>query len=101
MLRERITAGLDLFIGSLDLRGLEWRFSNQLRVSTLSPALHDDSHRPNIHLVGMPLPFQNLRRDVIGRPADGLLLLFVVLQPRSQSKIPQLDPHVLIQKQIA
>lgn len=63
--------------------------------------VHDDSDGPDIHFIGMPLSLEDLRRDVIWRAADSFLLLLVILQPRGQSEIPQLDLHILIQEQIS
>ena len=44
----------------------------------------------------MSLAFKDLRGDVVGRAADRLLLLLVVLQPSRQSEVAQLDLHVLV-----
>lgn len=33
MLRERVAASFDFFIGSFDLRSLKWRFSDQLSIT--------------------------------------------------------------------
>lgn len=63
--------------------------------------VHDDSHRPNVDLIRMPLPFQYFRSDIVGRAANGLLLFLVELQPSRQSEVTKFDFHVLVQKEVS
>lgn len=73
-LRERKRTFLDLLIRILDIFGLKGR-------PPVDQSVNNDSNTPNIHLITMPLRFQYLRCDVIGRAADGLLLLPVEINP--------------------
>ena len=72
--REGEGALLDLLIGILHILGLKgW--------SAVDQSVNNDSNAPYIHLVTMSLGLQYLGRDVIGRAADGLLLLPVEIDP--------------------
>lgn len=75
-LREGEGTLLDLFIRILDIFGLKGR-------SAVDQSVNNDPNTPNIHLITMPLRFQYLRCDVVGRAADGLLLLTVEINPSS------------------
>lgn len=94
MLWEREAASLDFFIGGLDFGSFKGRFTDELGVN-------DDTDRPDVDLVRVPLPFQNLRSDVVGSSADSFLFLFIVLQPRGQSEVPQFDLHVFVEEEVS
>ena len=72
--REREGALLNLLIRILDIFGLKGR-------SAVDQSVNNDSNTPDIHFITMPLRFQYLRCDVIGRATDGLLLLPVEINP--------------------
>jgi hypothetical protein len=63
--------------------------------------LHNNSDRPNIHLVGVPFPLQDFRRNIVGSPANGLLLFLVELQAGCQSEVSELDLHVLVEEEVS
>ena len=85
---------LDFLVGVLDIFGLERRAS-------VDQSVNDDSDAPHIDFVAVPLRLQYLWSDVIGRSADGLLLLPVEINARGQSEIPDLDVHMLVEEQVA
>lgn len=91
---EREGALLDLFVSVLDIFGLERRAS-------VDQSVNDDSDAPHIDFITVPLRLQYLWSDVIGRSADGLLLLPVEVNARGQSEIPDLDVHMLVEEQVA
>jgi hypothetical protein len=49
----------------------------------------------------VPLALEDLRSDVVGRAADGLLLLLVVLKAGGEAEVAQLDLHVLVEEEVA
>lgn len=63
--------------------------------------LHDDTNGPDIDFVGMSLPLQDFRGDVVGRATNSFLLLLRVLQSGGKAEISQLDLHILIEEQIS
>lgn len=73
--REGEGALLDLLVCIFHIFGLKWR-------SAVDQSVNDDSNAPDIHLIAVPLGLQYLRRDVVWRTADGLLLLPVEVDPR-------------------
>lgn len=92
MIRERVIVHADLLVSGLDIGGLKWRFANDERVN-------DDTHRPSVHFVAMAgLAFEDFRRDIVGRAANGLLLLALELELGGETEIAQLDFQTFIKK---
>ena len=94
MIREAVLAGLDFLVGGFDFRSFEWGFPNQLSVN-------NDTNGPDIHLIGVPLSLKNFGCNIVRGSTNGLFLLFIILQPRGQTKISQLNLHILIQEQVS
>jgi len=95
VVREGVAVDADLLVGGLDVRRLEGRLADEQRVD-------DDAERPDVDFVAVArLALQDLGRDVVGRAADGLLLLALELDLGGQAEVAQLDLHLLAEEEVA
>ena len=82
------------FIGVLYCLGFEGRLTNQ-------KSIEHDPERPNIDLKAMTGLSQYLRCDVVGRAAGSIPPLARMIESCTQPKIPKLNLHFIIKKNIA
>ena len=95
MIWERVLVRQDALIRGLDILGLKRRLAYE-------KCVHNDTSRPHVHLERMTfLALENLGSNIVGRSAYGLFAFIGRRQPRGEAKVPHLDPHVAVNKQIA
>lgn len=92
--RKDVSIIFNIFVCLLHSVVLEWRLSKQQGV-------HDDTDRPNIHLIRVALLFQYLRCDVVRRAAYGLLHIALCLYLGGQAKIAYFCIHLIIDEHIS
>ena len=91
---EIVGVHTDSLVGSLHIRCLEGRLTNNKRVN-------DDSDRPDVDLVGVTLlALEHLGSDVVGSTANGTLPLSIELKLGGETKITDLDLHLVVEEQI-
>ena len=63
--------------------------------------VQDAADGPDVDLEAVALLAEDLGRDVVGRAAERLLALAVVLEPRGQAKVADLELHVVVEEEVA
>mmetsp|Transcript_4320 Transcript_4320/g.13711 ORF Transcript_4320/g.13711 Transcript_4320/m.13711 type:complete len:300 (-) Transcript_4320:314-1213(-) len=92
---ETVEISLDSLVGLLDILGLERGLADEHGVQ-------DDPQRPNIDLEAVPeFAVEDLRRDVVGRPAHGLFTLVGVLEFGREAKVADADVVAVGEKYVA
>ena len=85
----------DSSVGGLDVGRLERRLPDDQGV-------HDDAERPYVDFVRVACPtLQDFRCDVVGRSTDSPLLLAIKIELGGETKVSQLDLHLVVEEQIA
>jgi hypothetical protein len=93
-LRELIVVHSDFLVSSLNIVGLEWRFTDDQSVD-------DDSERPDIDLVRVTLlSLENLWSNIIWSTTDGSLSLSIELKFGGKTEITYLDFHLVVEEEI-
>ena len=84
----------DARVGLLERIGFKGRLAHQQRV-------HDAARAPNVDLEAVSLLRQNLRRDVVWRPAQRLFPLVFARDLRRQAKVTDFDVQLVVKENVA
>lgn len=94
VVRESISVHTDSLVSRLDVGSLKGRLTND-------ECVNDDSDRPNIDLVGMTLlTLEHFGSDVVWCTTDSTLPLTIELELRGQTKITNLNLHLVVKEQV-
>lgn len=93
--REGVGVETDFAVGGFDVVSFKWGFADQ-------HCLDYDTKTPHVDFIRVAtFAFQDFRRDVVWSTANCAFLLSVKLEFCRQTKVCQLQLHLVRQKQIA